>query len=214
VVIKPKSGKQIVFWTPKNIHGMEAVTGKPLWKVPYEVTYGVSIAPPVFRDGIVFVTGYWEGSKAIELGEKPTDAKLLWTDSKNLRGLMAQPLYRDKHIYTIDRGNGLTCFELATGKKLWDDENALTPAGRNPHASIVWLNDSNRILALNAKGELILATLTPKGYEEQSRTRALNGRVWGHPAFAGRHMFAKTDGGESWQNATPHELICLELPMK
>ena len=100
---------------------------------------------------------------------------------------------------------------LATGKKLWDDENQLTPAGRNPHASIVWINDTDRVLALNAKGELVLAKLSPKGYEEQSRTKALNGRVWGHPAVADRFLFAKTDGGEAWQKAEPHELVCVEL---
>jgi outer membrane protein assembly factor BamB len=211
VVIQPKSGKQVVIWTPENVHGVETATGKPLWKVPYKVTYGVSIAPPVFHDDIVFVTGYWEGAKAIELGPETTDAKVIWTDTKTLRGLMAQPLYRDKHVYSIDRGFGLTCFELATGKKLWDDDNQLTPKARNPHASIVWLNNSDRILALNAVGELVLAKLSPKGYEEQSRTKALVGRVWGHPAFAGRFMFAKTDGGEAWQKGGPHELVCVEL---
>ena len=211
VVIQPKSRKQVVIWTPENVHGVAADTGKPLWKVPYKVTYGVSIAPPVFHDGIVFVTGYWEGAKAIKLGEKPTDAEVIWTDTKTLRGLMAQPLYRDKHVYSIDRGLGLTCFELATGKKLWDDENQLTPKARNPHASIVWLNDSDRVLALNSDGELVLARLTPKEYAEQSRTKVLNGRVWGHPAFAGRWLFAKTDGGEAWQKGGPHELVCVEL---
>ena len=54
------------------------------------MTYGVSIAPPVFHDGIVFVTGYWEGAKAIKLGEKPTDAEVIWTEAKKLRGLMSQ----------------------------------------------------------------------------------------------------------------------------
>jgi outer membrane protein assembly factor BamB len=211
VVIHPKSGKQIIIWTPEHVHGVEAATGKALWKVPYKVTYGVSIAPPVFADGIVFVTGYWEGSKAIRLGAKPTDAEVIWTDTRTLRGIMAQPLVRDKHVYSIDRGLGLTCFELATGKKRWDDENQLTPAARNPHASIVWLNGADRVLALNASGELVLAKLSPQGYEEQSRTKVLNGRVWGHPAFAGRFLFAKTDGAEAWQKGGPHELVCVEL---
>jgi outer membrane protein assembly factor BamB len=211
VVIEPKSGKQVVLWTPEFVHGVDAATGKPLWKVPYKVTYGVSIAPPVFHDGILFVTGYWEGAKAIKLGPKPTDAEVVWTEAKTLRGLMAQPMYRDKHVYSIDRGFGLTCFELASGKKLWDDDNQLTPKARNPHASIVWLNDTNRVLALNATGELVLARLTPKEYDEHSRTKALNGRVWGHPAFAGRWMFAKTDGGEAWQSAGQCELVCVEL---
>lgn len=214
IVIEPKSGRQVVIWTPENVHGVAAATGKHLWKVPYKVTYGVSIASPVFRDGIVFVTGYWEGAKAIKLGEKPSDAEVVWTDRKTQRGLMAQPLYRAGHLYTIDRELGLTCVELKTGKKLWDDENTLTPKARNPHASIVWLGDTDRVIALNAVGELVLAKLSPKGYEEQSRTKVLNGRVWGHPAFAGRHMFAKTDGAEAWQKGGPHELVCVELVPK
>src|SRR5262249_19218323 len=63
VVIHPKSGKQFVIWTPEHVHGLDPETGKGLWKVPYKVTYGVSIATPIFRDDILFVTGYWEGSK-------------------------------------------------------------------------------------------------------------------------------------------------------
>jgi len=182
--------------------------------VPYEVTYGVSIASPIYRDGIVFVTGYWEGSKAIKLGPKLTDHELIWTDNRNLRGLMAQPLYRDGHVYSIDKTLGLTCFELKTGKKIWDDNNRLTPKARNPHASIVWLNDGDRALALNATGELVLCRLNPKGYDEQSRTKVLPAQVWGHPAFSGRFMFAKTDGAEAWQKAGQSELICVELVEK
>jgi len=124
---------------------------------------------------------------------------------------MAQPLYRDGHVYTIDKGNGLTCFELKTGKKLWDDDNQLTPAGRNPHASIVWLNDADRALALNSIGELVLCRLSPKGFDEMSRVKVLNANVWGHPAFSGGFMFAKTDGAEAWRKSGQCELVCVEL---
>ena len=75
----------------------------------------------------------------------------------------------------------------------------------------MWLNDGDRALALNAVGELVLCRLNPKGYEEDSRVKALKGRVWGHPAFSGRFLFAKTDGGEAWRNSGPHELSCVEL---
>jgi outer membrane protein assembly factor BamB len=211
IVADTPSGRQLIAWTPENVHGLNPETGEHYWKVPYKVTYGVSIATPIVQDGLVFVTGYWEGSKAIRLGPKPTDADLAWQDGRNLRGLMAQPLYRDGYVYTLDKQYGMTCFELKTGKKLWDDENTLTPAGRNPHASIVWLSGTDRILALNAVGELILARLTPQGYEEQSRTKVLNGRVWSHPAFAGRFMYAHTDGAEAWRTAKPNELVCVEL---
>jgi outer membrane protein assembly factor BamB len=205
------AGRMLVLWTPKHIHALDPATGKPLWKVPYEVTYGVSIASPIHQDGIIFVTGYWEGSKAMRVGKTRTDHELLWTESKQLRGLMAQPLHRDGHVYTIDKGFGLTCFELKTGKKQWDDDNQLTPSGRNPHASIVWLNDGDRALALNSAGELILCRLRPNGYEEQSRAKVLKGNVWGHPGFADRFLFAKTDGAEAWRKAGQCEIVCVDL---
>jgi outer membrane protein assembly factor BamB len=215
-VFETAAGRVLVLWTPKHIHALDPITGKSYWKVPYDVLYGVSIASPIYRDGIVFVTGYWEGSRAIKLGVRPTDHKVIWTDSKNLRGLMAQPLVRDGHVYMIDKGYGLTCFELATGKKLWDDGNQLTPAGRNPHASIVWLNEGqgDRALALNSVGELVLCRLNHRGYEELSRAKVLRGNVWGHPAFAGRHLFAKTDGAEAWRKAGQCELVCIDLAAK
>ncbi|MCE9534368.1 MAG: PQQ-like beta-propeller repeat protein, partial [Planctomycetes bacterium] len=210
IVIHPKSGRQIVLWTPLNIRGLDAETGKLLWTVPYKVTYGVSIATPIFQENLVYVTGYWQGSKTIRLGEQPTDFELIREETKEQRGLMAQPLYRDGHVYTMDKQFGLTCFELKTGKKLWDDDNKMTPKARNPHASFVWIDDGDRILSLNAEGELILARLNPKGYEEQSRTRIIEGRVWGHPAFADRYVIARNDGGERFGKG-PYQIVCVKL---
>jgi outer membrane protein assembly factor BamB len=205
------AGRVLVLWTPKHIHALDPATGKPYWQVPYDVTYGVSIASPIYQEGIVFVTGYWDGSRAIKLGAKLTDHELVWSEKRHLCGLMAQPLYRDGHVFSIDKNAGLTCFELKSGKKLWDDDNQLTPKNRNPHASTVWLNVGDRALALNSVGELVLLRLNARGYDEQSRAKVLSGQVWGHPAFAGRFMFAKTDGAENWRKAGQCELVCVEL---
>lgn len=201
VLIDGPAGAQLLCWTPKHILGLEPDSGRVEWKIPYNVTYGVSIATPIYRDRLVFVAGYWEGSKAIKLGPKRTDAALAWEDKKDLRGLMSQPLYRDGLVYLLDKQYGITCFDLATGKKLWDDENTLTPRGRNPHASLVWLGDSDRVIALNAEGELVLARFTRNGFHEQSRTKIID-FTWAHPAFAGNHVFARSDT----------EIVCVELP--
>lgn len=197
----PGGGEQLVGWTPEHIVGIDPSSGKVEWQVSYKVTYGVSIAMPIYREGIVFVAGYWEGSKAIKLGPTRGDAKLLYEDKEALRGLMSQPLYRDGHVYLLDKQHGITCFELASGRKLWDDKNRLTPRGRNPHASLVWLGDSDRFIALNAEGELVQGRCRPIGYEETSRTKVI-GFTWAHPAFAGEYVFARSD----------EELVCVRLP--
>lgn len=193
---------QMICWTPSHIRGIDATNGSPLWSVPYEVTYGVSIATPIIHQDLVLVSGYWKGSKAIRLGAKSTDASLAWEDERHLRGLMSQPLYRDGFVYLLDKQYGITCFNLQTGTKRWDDGNTLTPRARNPQASLVWLNDEDRIIALNENGELVLARINPNGYSEQSRTKII-GRTWAHPAFAGRFVIARSDS----------KLVCVELPV-
>ena len=183
---------QLIAWTPENILGLAPEDGTELWRIPYKVTYGVSIATPLVANDIVLVCGYWEGSKAIRLGPSPRDAQLLWEENRFLRGLMSPPLYRDRHVYLLDKQHGLVCFELTTGKMVWTDQNKLTPRDRNPHASIVWLDDSSEVIALNTPGELIHARLTPTGYEELGRVKIL-GETWAHPAFAGDACYARDD---------------------
>ena len=195
---------QLIVWSPNQIHSVDPRTGAHFWSVPYKVTYGVAIASPIEKEGIILVAGYWEGSKAIQLGEKPGQAELLWEDRRALRGLMSQPLYRDGYAYLLDKQFGLTCFEYATGKKIWDDDNQMTPGNsRNPQASLVWLNNSSRALILNSEGALILAELTPAGYKELARARLI-GETWAHPAYAETRVYARSNT----------KLVAGELPIE
>ena len=195
---------QLIVWSPNHIHSVNPQTGAHFWSVPYKVTYGVAIASPIEKEGLILVAGYWEGSKAIQLGEQPGQAELKWEDRRTLRGLMSQPLYRNGYAYLLDKQFGLTCFEYATGKKIWDDDNQMTPGNsRNPQASLVWLNDSSRALILNSDGDLILAELTPAGYGELARA-SLIGETWAHPAYAETRVFARSNT----------KLVACELPVE
>ncbi len=201
ILISHNGNQQLVCWSPRHILGLKPADGTIQWSIPYEVEHNVSIATPIFRDGIVFVTGYWHGAKAIELGDKPDQAKLLWEENRHLRGLMCQPLYRDGYLYSLDKNRGLVCFQFRDCEKMWtDDKHRMTPRGRNPQANLVWLGDTNRVIILNAEGDLILARLTPEGYDEQSRTNIID-RTWAHPAFAGQHVYVRND----------NEILCVRL---
>jgi len=203
ILVRHNERRQLIGWTPTNVRGMDPVTGKLLWTVPFEVNYGSSVAHPIFVDNLVLVSSYYDGSKAIRLGDQPGAANVVWHERRNLRGLMSQPLHRDHHAYLIDKRHGLTCFELATGKKLWDDDNRMTPKGRNPQATMVWLNDEDRAIVLNSDGDLILIRLNPNGYVEESRENII-GRTWAHPAYAGNCVYARSDT----------EILCVLLPLR
>ena len=197
-----KSGKnQFICWGPNRIMSLPLGGGDSYWEIPYKVKYGVSITKPVFHQGIVMVSGYWNGTRAIKLGENPKDAKLLWSNETDLRGLMSQALCRDGICYLLDRSNGLTAFELATGKILWRDAHQITAADRNPQASLVWSKKNGEALVLNAEGELIFLSLDKFGLTEYWREQVTS-KTWAHPAFSGDRFYARDD----------QSVVCFKLP--
>ena len=114
---------------------------------------------------------------------------------------MSQPLCRDGLVYLLDKTHGLVCFDIATGGKVWADEHKLTPRGRNPHATLVWVGQTGKAIALNSKGELVLFELNRDGYRELARQPVV-GETWAHPAYAGRRVYARDD----------EQIVCVELP--
>ncbi len=192
MIIQRGDNVEMVGWTPSHVRGLDPRTGDSHWEIPFEVNYGTSIADPIYHDSLVLVSSYYDGSLALRLGDERGNAEEAWHDRRNLRGVMSQPLYRDGYAYLLDRRHGLTCFEFATGTKVWDDDNRMTPKGRNPQSTMVWLGDEDRVIVLNSEGDLILIRLNPEGYVEQSRTNII-GRTWAHPAYAGNCVYARSD---------------------
>ena len=193
-VVAKFGGKPLVIgWTPQHIVGIDAVSGQLHWKFPYEVTYGVSIATPIVDKDVIFVSGYWEGSKALRVADEGREVELLWENKRDIRGLMAQPLQRNGLVYLLDRSNGVVCFELETGKTRWNDSHKITPRGRNPQATLVWLGSTDRFAALNSKGELVTGRLTSDGLVEQGRT-TLSGETWAHPGYGLGRVIVRDDG--------------------
>lgn len=192
--------KLVIMWTPENVHGVDAVTGERVWSVPHKVTYGVSITDPIWHDGVLLVSEYWNGSVALRLDENGENPRTIW-DGKRLRMLMATPLVRDGHAYCLDRQNGLMCVELKTGKIKWDGCR-ISPDKRNPHASLTWTADG-RALALNEKGEFIQLRLSPTRFAEISRTKLFTGS-WAHPAYARGRIVVREEKADG-------EMLCIEL---
>jgi outer membrane protein assembly factor BamB len=197
VLAETRGGRQLVYWAAEHVSGLDPATGKVLWQVPHTTNYDVTISDPVMHDGVLLVSDYWEGSIALALDERGRGPKVLWQGKKPLSLLMSTPLYRDGHVYALDRHDGLKCIELKTGQVKWQGQH-VTPRDRNPHASLVWAGD--RALILNAKGELILAKLSPAGYREIGKVKVI-GDTWAHPGFMDRCVFARND----------EEIVCVPL---
>ncbi|HMF12843.1 MAG TPA: PQQ-binding-like beta-propeller repeat protein [Gemmataceae bacterium] len=197
VLVDGKAGRLLVYWTAEHLNGLDPATGKVRWQVPHTTEYDVTISDPVCHDGVLLVGDYWTGGFAVKLDVRDENPKKLW-QGRQASLLMSTPLIRAGHVYALDKDKGLTCIEIATGKVKWDGE-FVTPRGRNPQASLVWAGE--RALIFNELGELILARLSPEGFQEISKTPILENGTWANPAYAGNCIFARND----------KEIVCVPL---
>ena len=107
-------------------------------------------------------------------------------------------------MYGLSNYGTLRCLELATGRLVWETQ-ALTNE-RVMYASAYFVRNGDRYFINNDRGELLIAKLSPKGYEEISRRtlitpthpqirRRAAGLVahWSQPAYANKHLITRND---------------------
>jgi outer membrane protein assembly factor BamB len=198
VIVDSGKWRQLAYFSPRHVAGLDPENGKVLWKVPFKgIEYDVSISDVVFADGVLLASNYWSGSKAVKLDDKGLNPEVVW-EGKDLSLLMSTPLVKGKHVYALDRDRGLKCIEMRSGKVIWEGQH-VTPRGRNPQASLAWVS-GDRALILNTPGELALVELTPKGLTKRGKASVI-GQTWAHPAFADGCVFARSDS----------EIVCVPL---
>ncbi|MDY3556637.1 PQQ-binding-like beta-propeller repeat protein [Gemmata sp. JC717] len=224
--------RQLIVWHTRAVVGLEPDTGKLLWRVPFEVKYALTAPTPrkVGADKL-FVTSFYNGSLLLKVGADK--ASVVWKSkargetpdlTTDLSSIMATPVVVGEHIYGVCSYGQLRCIETDTGKRVWESMKA-TRGARTPKAIAEndepsdkerWglaflIPQGDRYFLFNEQGDLIIAKLTPKGYEELDRahlidpTNTMAGRgrlvVWMHPAFANKCVFVRND----------KELICYSL---
>jgi outer membrane protein assembly factor BamB len=199
----------------------------------------VTIQTPTAAGNRLFISSFYHGPLMMALDEKEPKAKVLWQSenhevmkSPGLAALMATPVIQEGHLYGNTATGEIECYEVESGKRLWQTfapvqfktppaevakkspaeiEKANRPVrGRGiDYGTVFIIPQGDRHILFNDSGELILARLSPKGYEEFDRAKLLDanhfcrGRwvVWCHPAFANRCVYVRNDA----------EIICVSL---
>ena len=119
------------------------------------------------------------------------------------------PLVEDGYMYGVDQHGQLRCVKMETGERRVGDLRARSTQAERAAGTAFIVKNGDRFFIFTEKGDLIIAKLSPEGYEEMSRAKLLEptttpfGRdvVWSHPAFADRCVFARND----------KEIVCVSL---
>jgi outer membrane protein assembly factor BamB len=220
MIYKAGGVRQLIIWHPEAVCGLNPDTGKQYWSEPFRIKANLAISTPQLAGDMLLITSFYNGSMALKLDSDKPEAKLVWksagrgetpkqTDS--LHSIMATPYIRDGYFYGVCSYGELRCLRLEDGKRIWQDLHATGKANEPVER---WANafltpQGDRWFLFNEKGDLIIARLSPKGYEEIDRAHLLdptgmaNGRkiVWSHPAYANKCIFVRND----------KELVCVSL---
>jgi outer membrane protein assembly factor BamB len=206
--------RQVIIWHPEAVTALDPATGKTLWSHDWHIRANLTIPSPRQVGDRLFLTSFYNGCKMLQIdgkGDTFTVKQLYRSNGRGempnqtdkLHSIMPTPVIKDDHIYGVCSYGELRCLRLEDGKRVWSDLKA-TGAAPKPErwANAFLVPQGDRFFLFNEKGDLIIARLTPKGYEEIDRARILDptGRlggarkiVWSHPAFANRAMFARND---------------------
>jgi outer membrane protein assembly factor BamB len=203
--------RQLIIWHPEAVNGLDPDTGKVYWSRPVTSFMGMVIATPRKQGDFLFLTGVQNTSLLLRMAADKPAAEVVWkgSASKGFASCFSTPFFADDYIYGCGgNDSALFCIKAATGERLWQ-----TLAPNNGHKARTGdafiIKNGDRFFLVNDKGDLILARLSPKGYEEVSRTHLLEPTakawdrpiVWSHPAFANRSVYARND----------KEIICVSL---
>jgi outer membrane protein assembly factor BamB len=207
--------RQLIIWHPESINSLDPQTGKVFWSEPFSIRSALTVSTPRKSGDLLFFTSFYNGSMAFRWDtEKPS---LLWkstkaseTDTDNLHSIMSTPFVEDGYVYGVCSYGQLRCLKAETGERIWETLQATTSNGKPARwANAFLVKNEGRFFLFNELGDIIIAKLSPQGYQEISRAHLLEPTspdpqrnvVWSHPAFANRCVFVRND----------KEIICADL---
>jgi len=199
--------RQVIVWTCDTLSSLEPATGKVYWQVPYRNAkdYYV-VGTPVVQKDLLLVNSVWQKSaKMLKLDPGKPAASVLWQTKRwEYHNLFSTPIFpNERHFYLVDHTD-VCCIDATNGEEVWR-----APALAHRSGSRGWgaagahfTANGRQVFIFDDQGKLILARLSPEGYEEIGRTFLIEATAgtrwqgpltWAHLAYANRHVFARND---------------------
>ena len=208
LLIEAGGARQLIVWDMASVTSLNPVTGATYWAQPFRS--GINFAM-VHSGARLLISTFEEGPLMLELDQERPGARVLWKghgtseiSTDKLHASISTPIIDGDYIYGICSYGQLRALDARTGERIWESQAATVERVRWTSAQLVQHGD--RVFITNDRGELILARLTPTGYQEISRSplikptsdprgrfRKLGAVYWSHPAYANKHIYARND---------------------
>jgi len=215
-IIEAGGTRQLLIWHAESLNSLNPESGESYWSVPLVPSFGMSIMAPRHSGDVLFAGGIGGISVLLKLAPDRPQATELWRGSMKTGAspVNSTPFLENGFMYAVDQPGALLGVNLENGIREWQTYRPVkgVDESRPVNSGTAFLvKNGDRFFLASETGHLIIARLSPKGYEEISRWKMLEpmgiaiGRedrvLWSHPAFANRCVYARNDA----------ELICVSL---
>ncbi len=173
----------------ENYLAVDIKTGKEAWRHKWLTEYGVNAADPIVNGDRVFISsGYGKGCALLDISSG--QPKELWKN-KSLRTQFNGAVLHEGFLYGPDGDTtqtaSLKCLDFATGAEKWSE------AGFGSGGLLI---ANGSIIALNAKGELLIAPASSSGFKPVARAQVLGGKCWTAPSMANGIIYCRSGRGD------------------
>lgn len=206
--------RQLIYWDPKFLRGLNPQTGEVYWQVPMVCKSAMCIATPVKSRSKLLVSSFYDGSMLVALDDSQPAAEMVWHvkgtgerphQTFGLHSVITTPIIQGDFFYGTCSYGEFRGLRLKDSERVWENKE-LTRQGRWGSAFLV--SHGDKYFMTNDVGELLMVRFSPDGPDVIDRTQLIepdtesgygvrrfaNSIVnWCHPAYANKHIIIRND---------------------
>lgn len=198
IAVEVGGARQYVQFLAKGLVGIDAKTGKFLWRYDRTRDAQATIPTPVFHDGCIFTSTSRNGSGLVRI-------------KANAGGVAAEEVYYNKtafnsigtvvcigdYLYGTNAGNELVCMDFKTGEVKWHDASVGTASLCFADGMLYVRGQGGNGFGPESPTRVALVAATPAGYQEKGRfEQPEHGKrpAWPHPVVADGRLYLRDQG--------------------
>lgn len=185
IIVRVDDHDELILAVPEKLKGFDPQTGKELWSCAGAGK--LAYTSPVYSDGvIVMFCGFGGPALAARPGGRGdvTKTHRLWHQPKALAQRIGAPVILDERVYLLNENGVFQCFDLKTGKDLWEKPRV---EGKSWSALVA---AAGRIYVPNHDGDTFVLSAGPKF--ERLAKNSLGERILSSIAVSDGELFIRT----------------------
>lgn len=173
----------VAIFAGTELVAVQAGTGRRLWQYPWQTSYDVNAADPIFWGSTVFISSnYGRGGALLRIAGNR--ASLVW-ENRSMKNHFNTSVLLGGFLYGNSE-NTLLCMDARTGAEKWSSRGI-------DKGGLLAVN--GKLLVLTGRGELLSVSATPNAYSELGRAKILDGTCWTAPSLSNGVLYGRNQEG-------------------